>query len=193
MRVLCVDRACELSRRDRDGCGLEQLGGRHPRAARERRLRAGERPPQGLHPRRGPHALDGGLECLPEDARGAAAEHGLRAGDDRGRQGPGDRGGPLPPLRFPSSERRADRQRPAAHRRGGVNRDPSRGRRGHLPLGDRQLPRRARHARAARHLHRDRGRPAGRAGGARRRGRLIARSHRRRGRRRRRPPRPDGA
>ena len=40
VRLVCVDRARQLARRDRDGRGVEQLGRRHPRAARERRLRA---------------------------------------------------------------------------------------------------------------------------------------------------------
>ena len=44
-------------------------------------------PLEGLHPGRGAHALDRGLERLPEDARGAAAQHDLRAGHDRGAQG----------------------------------------------------------------------------------------------------------
>ena len=137
VRVVRVDRECELARRDRDGCGVEQLGRRHPRAARERRLRARERAPQGVHPRRGPHALDGRLERVPEDARGAAAEHRVRARDDRGAEGPGDGRRPLPPLRLPPPQRRADRERRAAHRRGRVDRDPAgRGRRAGA-LGDR--------------------------------------------------------
>ena len=36
-------------------------------------VRAGLRPLQGLHPRRGAHALLGGVERVPQDARGAAA------------------------------------------------------------------------------------------------------------------------
>ena len=66
------DHGGHLARRGRDGRGLEQLGRRHPRAARER----GAGPDGGrqarLHPRRGAHALDRGLERVPEDARGAA-------------------------------------------------------------------------------------------------------------------------
>ena len=55
---------------------------------------------QGLHPRRGAHAHAAGVECVPEDAGGAAAAHDLRAGDDRGQQGPADGRRPLPPLRL---------------------------------------------------------------------------------------------
>ena len=41
-----------------------------------------------------------GVERVPQDARGAAAAHDLRAGHDRGQQGPADGRGPLPPLRL---------------------------------------------------------------------------------------------
>ena len=111
LRLLRVDRRGELAGRDRDGRRLVELGRRHPRAARVGRLRAGLRPPEGLHPRRGAHALDGGLERVPQDARGAAAEHRLRARDDRGPEGAADRRRPLPPLRLPAPDRRADRDR----------------------------------------------------------------------------------
>ena len=79
--------AGHVARRDRDGRRLQQLRRRHPRAAREGRLRARGGRLEGLHPGRGAHALDLGLERVPEDARGAAAEHDLRARDDRGAQG----------------------------------------------------------------------------------------------------------
>ena len=87
VRVLRRDRQLDLARRDRDGRRLEQLGRRHPRPAREGRLRPGAGRLEGLHPRRGAHALQRGLERVPEDARGAAAEHDLRARHDRGAQG----------------------------------------------------------------------------------------------------------
>ena len=57
LRLLPLDRRRDVARRDRDGRRVEQLGRRHPRPAREGRLRAGLRPPQGLHPRRGAHAV----------------------------------------------------------------------------------------------------------------------------------------
>ena len=63
---------------------------------------------------------------------------------------------------------------------------PPRGRRRARPLRHRQLPRRARHARAARHLQRAGDRARGRARGARRRRRAAAVRGDRRGRRRRR-------
>ena len=113
VRIVQIDRERELARRDRDGRRVEQLGRRHPRPARERRLRARVGTAQGVHPRRGAHALDGRLERLPEDARGAAAEHRVRARDDRGPEGAGDGRRPLPPLRLPPPDGRADRERRA--------------------------------------------------------------------------------
>ena len=105
VRLVPRDRERRLARRDRDGRGVQQLGRRHPRPAREGRLRARLRPPQGLHPRRGAHADHGGVERVPQDARGAAAEHDLRARHDRGQQGAADGRGPLPPLRLLAAER----------------------------------------------------------------------------------------
>ena len=107
----CVTIAAgHLARRDRDGRRLEPLGRRHPRPARAGRLRAGRGPLEGLHPRRGAHAHPRGLERLPEDARGAAAEHRLRPRDDRAAQGDADDRRPLPALRLPAPLARADRR-----------------------------------------------------------------------------------
>ena len=180
-----VDRGRHVARRDRDGRGLEQLGRRHPRAARQGRVRARLGPPQGLHPRRGAHAVLAGLERVPQDARGAAAAHDLRARHDRGEQGPADGRRPLPPLRLPAPDGRGDRRRAAPRRRPGGDRDPRRGARAGRAACDRLVPRRARDARAARHLRRrGHGRDHGRGGarGARRRRRGGAVRRRRRGR-----------
>ena len=106
LRVLRLDRQRHVAGRHRDGRGVQQLGRRHPRPARGRRLRAGERAQQGLHPRRGAHALHRRVERVPQDARGAAAEHGLRAGHDRGGEGAADGGRPLPSLRLHSPDGR---------------------------------------------------------------------------------------
>ena len=183
----CVSIAtATLARRDRDGRGVQQLGRRHPRPAREGRLRAGLRPPQGLHPRRGAHALDRGVERVPQDARGAAAAHDLRARHDRGQQGPADGRRPLPPLRLRPPDGRPDRRGAAARRRRRADRDPGRGVRADRPLGDRLVPRRARDARAAARLLGRLDRARRRARGARRRRRRPAVRRRRRGRRRRR-------
>ena len=111
-----------VARRRRDGRRLEQLRGRHPRPARERRAGADGRRQPRLHPRRGAHALDAGLERVPEDARGAAVARGLRARDHRGAQGAGHDRRPLPPVRLPPAHARADRGRAAAGGRAGGDR-----------------------------------------------------------------------
>ena len=78
----------------RENVALAPMGGGTPR----------------LHPRRGAHALERGLERVPEDARGAALARGLRARDHRGAQGAGDDRRPLPPVRLPPA-RRSSRSR----------------------------------------------------------------------------------
>ena len=131
----------------------------------------------------------GGVERVPEDARGAARARGVRARHDRGAQGAGHDRRPLPPLRLPAPVARADRRRAAA---GG-------GRGGHRAARTRRsacsrarppavVPRRARHARAARDLRRQRGEARRRARDP-RRGRRRAGARRGRGARRPRPAR----
>ena len=101
-------------------------------------------PPQGLHPRRGAHALPAGMERVPEDARGAAAADDLRAGHDRGAEGAPDGRRPLPPLRLRAADRRAGGDRARARRRPRGDRDrEGRGGADRAPR-HRQLPRRAR-------------------------------------------------
>ena len=58
-------------------------------------------PLEGLHRRRGPHALDGGLERALEDARGAARPRRVRPRHDRPAKGPPDDPQPHPALRVP--------------------------------------------------------------------------------------------
>ena len=57
----------------------------------------------------------GGVERVPQDARGAAAAHDLRARHDRGQQGAADGRRPLPPLRLRAA--RACRRSPTVLRR----------------------------------------------------------------------------
>ena len=76
-----------------------------------------------------------GLERLPEDARGAAAEHRLRPRDDRAAQGDADDRRPLPALRLPAPLARADRRGGPPRRRRGGDRD--RRRRGRADLARR--------------------------------------------------------
>ena len=71
-----------------------------------------------------------GLERVPQDARGAAAEHGLRAGDDRGAQGARRRSSTAATASTSARPtRRADRRRAAPRRRRGGDRDRPRRRR----------------------------------------------------------------
>ena len=56
-------------------------------------------PLQGLHHRRGPHALGEGVQRLPEDAGGAAAAREVHLRHHRDPQGPGHDPVPLPALR----------------------------------------------------------------------------------------------
>ena len=77
----------------------------------------------------------GGVERVPQDARGAAAAHDLRARHDRGPQGAADGRRPLPPLRLRAPDACAQiAARAAARRRRGVDRDPRRGGRADRPL-----------------------------------------------------------
>ena len=106
-----VDRRRHLDGRDRDGRRLEPLASTTSASCASgsaTRRRAGQL--EGLHPRRGPHAHPRGLERVPEDARGAASEHRLRARHDRGSQGDADDRRPLPALRLPPPVAGADRR-----------------------------------------------------------------------------------
>ena len=60
---------------------------------------------------------DAGVERVPEDARGAAAQHDLRARHDRGAQGARHDRRPLPPLRLPAPVAGADHDGAEADRR----------------------------------------------------------------------------
>ena len=64
-------------------------------------LQPGARPLQDLDHRRGPHALDGGVQRTAEDARGAAAARQVHLRHDRVPQDPGDDPLALPAVRLP--------------------------------------------------------------------------------------------
>ena len=85
--VLEIDAASHTRRRQR------------PPDQRRGALFAGLGALQGLHHRRGAHALGGGLQRLPEDAGGAAAARQVHLRDDRDPQGAGDDPVALPALR----------------------------------------------------------------------------------------------
>jgi len=132
---------------------------RHRRRApdhRRRALRALQRPLQGLHHRRGPHALGEGVQRLPEDARGAAGARQVRVRHHRDSQGACHRAVALPALRpAPRRGRRADDasvEHCGQRRRRGRARSARPDRAGRGGLG-------ARFAVAARPGHRPRGRP----------------------------------
>ena len=103
-----------------------------------------------------------GLERVPEDAGGAALARGVRARHHRGAQGARHDRGPLPPLRLPPPLAGADRGRARSRGRGGGHRAARRRRRHARARRHRQLPRRARHPRAARDLRRRGGQARGR-------------------------------
>ena len=76
---------------------------------RQRALRAGQRALQGLHHRRSPHALDRGLQRLPEDAGRAAGACQIRVRHHRNPQSAGHGAVALPAVRpAPGRCRRAD-------------------------------------------------------------------------------------
>ena len=79
--VHCGGKGHEL-RRPRARRRVQQRCGGHSRPHREGVARhAG--PPQGVHPRRSPHALESGRGCTAEDAGRAASARGVRAGHHR--------------------------------------------------------------------------------------------------------------
>ncbi len=167
---------------------------RHGRAGDGRRLeqqRRGRAPAPGVHPlsaqprplqdrdrRRGPHAVHGRVQRVPEDAGGAAAAREVHLRHDGGAQGPGHHPLALPALRLPDDPAgRGDAAgagdpRVGGHRgrrRGGGDRGPRGGRldarRAHAARSDRGLRRRAvggRRGRArARHRRPRRAAPGG--------------------------------
>ena len=104
---------------------------------RQRALCAGQRALQGLHHRRSPHALDRGVQRLPEDAGRAAGARQIRVRHHRNPQGAGDGAVALPALRpAPGRCRRADGAS-CQHRGQGKRRGGAGGARHHRPRGGR--------------------------------------------------------
>ena len=99
------------SRRAGDGRRVPHRRRRRPPDHRRRELRAGECALQGLHHRRSAHAVDRGLQCVPEDAGRAAAARKVHLRDHRNPQGADHRALALPAFRpAPRRRRRADRK-----------------------------------------------------------------------------------
>ena len=138
-------------RRDRDGRGLAHRHRRRARDHRERALPAGLRPHQGLHHRRGPHAVEAGLQRPAEDARGAARARQVPVRHHRDRQGADHGAVALHSLRPQADRVRPDGRAPRQNRR-------RRRRRGRAERADADRPGRggfgARRAVAARPGHR---------------------------------------
>ena len=122
-RALPLHHGIASCRRAGDGRRVPHLGRRRAGDHRRHPLRPGLGALQGLHHRRGPHALGEGVQRLPEDAGGAAAARQVRVRDHRDPQGAGDDPVALPALR-PAPHRRfaageAPRQYLRPGRRGG--------------------------------------------------------------------------
>ena len=117
VRGLPGDRARHVVRRLRARRGVEQRRRQHPRAQRARCARH-RGPAQGVHPRRGPHALEGRIERAPEDARGSARARRVRARDDRPAEGREDDQQPHAAPAVPPAAGRDSRRAHRAHREG---------------------------------------------------------------------------
>ena len=100
---------------------VEQLGRGHPLAHRTGAHHPAGGTLLGLHHRRGPHALGGRLQRLPQDARGAARTRHLHPGDHRKTQDHPYDPLPLPDLRLQPHPRRGLRGIPQIHRLAGGN------------------------------------------------------------------------
>ena len=120
-----------LDRRDRDRRGQPRRRRGRPRPARAGLLRAGARPLQGLHHRRGPHGHHPGLQRAAEAGRGAAGLPGLHLRHHRAGQGAADDPVAHPPLPVPADPAVGAAGAPGAdlRRRGGD------GRAGGVPAG----------------------------------------------------------
>ena len=103
-------------RRHRARRRVEQRRRRHPRPHRPRAPLGTPGRTQGVHPRRGPHALHGGVERAAEDARGAARPRRVRARHHRPAEGAAHHPQPHPALRVHllSADELAAARRPAS-------------------------------------------------------------------------------
>ena len=95
-------RRAGVDRRHRDRRGVARRRRRRARPAGEGVLRAGARPLQGLHHRRGPHGLDAGLQRPAQAGRGAAGAPALHLRDHRAGEGHPDHPVAHPPLPVPA-------------------------------------------------------------------------------------------
>ena len=116
-RPLRRDHGRPPCRRDRDGRRLQQRHRQYPRDHRGGALQARVRALQGLYPRRGAHALGGGLQRVAQDARRAAGACEVHLRDHGDPQGSRHRAVALPAIRSASHRSRpADRPAQVDHR-----------------------------------------------------------------------------
>ena len=109
VRGLRRDRQRRRARRARDRRREQQRRGPGARDRRRLALRAVPRPFQDLHHRRGPHAVDGGVQRALEDARRAAARGEVHLRHDGAPQDPGHHPLAVPGVRVPHRAPGADR------------------------------------------------------------------------------------
>ena len=176
VRPVPGDRGRPLRRRHRDRRRVEHQGRGDQVDPRGGALPARARAAQGLHHRRGSHAVGAFVQCAAEDAGGAAAARRVRVRDDRGAQDSGHDPVALPALRLQAdldgAAGRAPRRHPAGREDQG---DAGRGAPDRAP-GGRVGARRAVAARPGDRLRRARGADRrGDRGRARRRRSAVAR------------------
>ena len=116
LRGLRDDRRRRAPGRLRAGCREPHRRGERPRGDhRARAVRADARALQGIHHRRGAHALDGRLQRAVEDTGGAAESRGVHPGHHRPSEGARDHSLAVPALRFPPHFHRGHGIAPRCH------------------------------------------------------------------------------
>ncbi|VVE08920.1 hypothetical protein PEP31012_02528 [Pandoraea eparura] len=121
------DRRRALRRLRRNGRGIESRRRRDDVVARKGRLRAGGRPLQGLHDRRGAHAHGARVQRDAQDARRAARARQIHSGDDRSSENSGHRALALPAIQSQADAGRAHRVASHDHSRRGRDRERAAG------------------------------------------------------------------
>ena len=164
LRLLQRDHRQPLDRCSGDRRGEPHRRRRHPRGDRVDPVPTLSRQVSNLRHRRGPHAVEAGLQRAAQDARGTATQQPVHLGDHRSREDPVHRDLALPALRPAPHRRRGGRSTAESDRRSGghprLADEPAR----HRSRGRRLDARRADPARSVGRLRRqrDRGRDRGR-------------------------------
>ena len=142
MRIVQFVQRRALVEHPRAGRRVEQLGGRYPHTDRTGAHHPAGRALLGIHHRRGAHALGGGVQRLPQNARRAARTRDLHPRDDRKTQDHPDHPLAVPNLRFQPHPRRGRRRIPQIHRLAGRHRGRRRVAQPHRPESRRGYARR---------------------------------------------------